>query len=274
MNPDFLKYAYELGVEKAITDAGLTKEAWVWPALKGVGKGIWNVLQPAGRAATSVISKPVAGAGRRIGKHLTPYLSPGTKRWVGAATTGLPKEMGMWGLLSGGAGGLMAPEGERLEGALRGLGTGLTMGAGWGAAKGLTRHALARGMRSAVGPKGVAAIGRRMKTPLLKPSTEGLKGVPLAKAQRGVALREAATKLGPGEWAKTLGTKALLGGVPFGVGWTASGYMPSFEKHPWATVGAGGLGQAMTKGPVRQLPASLLRRLPSLGFEPQRRMVY
>jgi len=269
MSPDLLKYAYELGIEKSFTEAGLTKEAWVWPALKTLGKGIWSVLQPAGRAATSVISKPIAGAGTRIGKRLIPYLSPGAQTWLRSATTGLPREMGMWGLLSAGGGALTAPEGERFEGALRGLGTGLAMGAGWGAAKGLTRHAIARGMRSAAGPKGVAAIGRRFKTPLLKPSAEGLKGAPLAKAERGIALREAATKAGPGEWAKILGTKAALGAVPFGVGWTASGYMPSFEKHPWATMAAGGLGQAMMQGPVQQLPPSLMRRLPSLGFEPQ-----
>lgn len=258
---EHLKYAYQLGVEKAAAEAGLTKEAFLGKALWGLGKGLWGAVKGVGkplwRTGAAAIEKPLAGAGRAIGKRIMPHLSPGGRAWLGAATRTIPREAGMFGLLGGGMGAAMAPEGERLEGTLRGLAGGVLGGAGWGAARGLSRYGLARGMKSVVGGKGMSEVARRARMPLL--STLAGKGV-------------AGGKLAPGEMGKILGTKALLGGVPLALGLGASMHMPTFEKHPYATLGATGLGRAFMEG--RALPPSLARRLPAFGFAPQTEMVY
>jgi hypothetical protein len=274
-----LKYAYALGIEKAAQEAGLSKEAFLASgakALWGLGKGLWGATKAVGkplwRTGASAIEKPVAGIGRRIGKHVLPHVPEKALPWVRAATSTIPREAGMFGLLGAGLGGAMAPEGERLKGAFKGLAGGVLGGAGWGAAKGLSRRALMQGMRPLVGSKGMTAVGRRLKTPLLKPKTEGLTGVALRRAQYGEALRDTAGKLPRGEWAKILGTKALLGGVPFAAGMGVSMNLPTFEEHPMGTLGAVGLGRSYMQGAA--LPPSLARRLPALGFTPGREMVY
>jgi len=90
-----LKVAYQRGLERALEESGIAKEAF-WGAagskLLSAGKGLWKGL-----------SKVTPGGGDTLG----------------------------FGLFGGGLGALSAEPGSRLEGFGKGLGAGLIGGAGW-----------------------------------------------------------------------------------------------------------------------------------------------
>lgn len=166
-----LKEAYHRGVQEAFE-----KNAFVGSLLgrgaAALGRGLW-------------------GAGKLLGRGAARALPGG-------------RETLMYGGISGGLGALTADPGERLEGLLKGFGTGLIGGAGW--------HYGTRGMGGLM--KRLARSGTlARRTPGLAGSMQQAMGIGKFKGAGPVGWGEllGAQRYAPGEAARLFGAKALVG---------------------------------------------------------------
>ena len=192
-----LKIAYQRGLEQALEEAGIAKEAIAWGAI--------------GSKALS-LGKSLLETGKRVGQTGMRAYDTASKVVPGGGDTL------MFGGFGGGLGALTAEPGSRLEGFGKGLAGGLIGGAGW--------H---------YGTKGATNVmGRLAKSKMLDRRTPGLAG--RMKKVMGVG-SDANVKAGPqsfrGIWgnqgigtletAKQLGAKSLVAIPTFGAAMGVSG---------------------------------------------------
>lgn len=198
---ELLKIAYARGVEAALEDSGMEKDAFIGPLLGWIGRGA------------------AKGIGRLAGK---PPLGQRLMAFGKGATRGSL----LGGTFTGGMSALSAPEGERGEAFLRGFLPGAVgFGPGWqlgsrlgrlGAERGLwaltgTGAKGARAFSSAVQRAGRPVFSQRRLSNLL-PWHWGKRALP---RKAGMPLVQETFK-DPRGALKTLGSKALLTGIPFG----------------------------------------------------------
>lgn len=187
----------------------------VGKAVGGIGKGLWGAAKGVGNAVSNTVAAPIAATGRGVtnfvGKNLG--ASPqAIQKFQGTIGRGVAKDMASFGLLSGGLEAATADPGDRMGAFARGFGTGALGGAAY---KGVANAAKATNFKM-MGAQNYKAMG--------------------STANRGVFSRPdlAGTSLGNqvAQRGKSLGAKALIGGVPFAAGTAASMASPILEKSP------------------------------------------
>jgi hypothetical protein len=169
--------------------------------LGGVSKAIAEPINAAGSAATNFVGKNLGASPQAISK------------FKGTIGKGIGSDMASYGLFSGGIGAATADPGERMRGFARGFGTGAVGGAVYGAAA----NATTAGLRKGLGAPGFQNMSHV--------SNQGIIGKRPDLA--GTSIGNQATQR-----AKSLGAKALIGGVPMAVGTAASFAAPTFDKEP------------------------------------------
>jgi hypothetical protein len=201
VNEEMLKIAYQQGLEKALDEAGMDKEALIGSML--------------GRGAMA-LGKGLFGASKLVGKGA---LKGGKGLWRGASKV-VPGggDTLAFGAFGGGLGALTAEPGSRLQGFAKGLGAGLIGGAGWHYGGQAAKGALGSLAKSKMlGSKAPAFAGRMQKV-------LGV-GSKANKAAGPMSFRGILGSQGTGglESAKMLGTKAMVAVPTLGAAWGLSG---------------------------------------------------
>jgi hypothetical protein len=215
------------GAEAALIELGLAapahfeKEAFVGGLLArgamGIGRGIWGLGKGLFGAAAGVsnrLAAPIGNLGNQAVQRAGQALgaSPKMIGQVQGLGKGMAREGMGFGLLGGGANAALADPGQRGEAFARGFGGGMLGGMAWRGAGNLATAGLKRG------------LGAQRYSSLTETAKPGFTG----NLFRDVAKDG---KVGPVSL-RSMGAKALIGGVPFAGGIAASMYTPTFEKDP------------------------------------------
>ncbi len=223
---DFLKYAYSLGLDRAVNEAGLEKVALGGILAKMLGRGA--VATAAKGGAQAAAKKPgvlghlgsLFGFGGKgtLGQTLSAPLRPILGR------EGAHQALG-FGTFGGAVGAATAEEGDRMGAFGRGFGLGTIGGAGW--------HWGQKGTQALM--RGVAGTGKGggLRGALSRVTTAPAKGATGAAAQDLTGLGKIySSGLGPKETAKLMGARSLYGVGGLGAGMAASGFLEGkAEEH-------------------------------------------
>jgi hypothetical protein len=194
-----LKIAYQEGLEQALEEGGLEKEAF-WGLLGrgalNLGKGLWGASKGLYSGASKIL--------------------PGGKDTLA------------FGLFGGGLGALTAEPGSRGEGFLKGFGSGVIGGTGWHYGGKAAKGILGGLAKSKTMMKHAPGLGERMQQVM---------GVGTHAGQAPMTFRGILGSQGMGmaDKAKMLGTKTMVAVPTLGAAWGLSGVAEEQAgKHvPW-----------------------------------------
>lgn len=241
---EMLKIAYLYGMGQALEEEGLEKEAWIGPALRGLGRG------------AKFLGRLFAKGGMKGGKFVPRGALQGIFRGAG-------KQALTFGTLSGGLSAALTPGSfeERAKAFVRGFGPGALSGIGWAAGRPL----VLRGLTAGLGKSGLNVL-RPMAQAAKQPWFRTIPGRVAPIFSKGTFT----TGAGALQAGKAVGSKLMLRGLPFGGAWMASGVtggIPDwFKKTPRPMEMPPGFRYRVTRGPI---PISRLPRGMPLGMTPQ-----
>lgn len=183
------------GMNQALAELGLSEMEKT---------AIWGALARLGGRGLSTIAKPLANVGQRalgqVGR-----ISPRAAQFLQRAGRGAAREAAGFGLFSGALNAATAEPDNRLSAFGRGFASGALGGAAFGVGRNITRMGLGR----TLGAKNMANLYRAERPGIIG----GFRG-PQGNLGKGL---------------RSLGARAVTGGIPFAGAMGISSLMPTFE---------------------------------------------
>lgn len=195
------------GTYQALNDLGLSEmeKTAFWGALARLGsKALIKPIMHVGQKSVSAIAKPLASAGQGILGQVG-RISPRAAQFLQRIGKGTARDAASFGLFSGALNAATAEPGNRLSAFGRGFAGGALGGAAWGMGSNVARMGLGR------------ALGAKNMANLYRAGRHGIIG----------GFRGSQGTLGRG--LKSLGAKAVTGGIPMAGALGLSSLMPTFE---------------------------------------------
>ena len=180
-NEHFEKLAQELGCQtvfekEAFLGLGAKALSWGAKALSGAQKGGrlagWGKKLTQGSEKLTRGSKMFQGGGKyqwanpkrviqrgiQAGTKGLSKIDPRLGKGFSSAMRGTARQAHGFGLFGGGLGALMAEEGERTSGFLKGYGAGALGGLGWGAGRNIARSGVTKLLKKTMSPTGFSKV--------------------------------------------------------------------------------------------------------------------